>query len=61
MLIVAHHDPSNPTDEADAERARLALRAARVRWSVDAVDLTTSGSPFSVGTGDDDSDPLVTA
>ena len=55
MLFVAPHDANDPDDESATERALLALRAARVRWSVDATTPADPASPFTTGssTGDD--------
>ena len=56
MLFVAPHDANDPEDESAAERALLALRAARVRWSVDATEPTGSASPFTTGSPSADED-----
>ena len=49
MRIVDPPDPDVTDEQSAADWAQVALRAARVRWSVDATEPVDRQSPFSVG------------
>jgi hypothetical protein len=56
MRMVDPPDPDVTDEQSAADWAQVALRAARVRWSVDATAPVDRESPFSLGspsTGDD--------